>query len=96
MKNVLCKSSFIVNLIEGVAAVIALTVSYAFMFERDNQDHDMGLGVFILAAWIFVLLVPNLVFRIVGKFHMKDTLFFQFAPLLLGAVLYTVYQLVLH
>ena len=43
MKNILCKSSSIlVNLIEGVVAVIALTISYAFIFEKDNQDHSIG------------------------------------------------------
>ena len=95
MKNIVCKSSFIVNLIEGVVAVIALTISYAFIFERDNRDHDIGLGLFILFAWIFALLIPNLFFRFVGKFHIKDTLFFQFVPLIIGAVIYTIYQFVL-
>ena len=95
MKNIICKSSFIVNLIEGVVAVIALTTSYAFIFERDNQDHDIGLGLFILSAWVSLLLIPNLLLIFVGKFRIKDNILFQFTPLILGSVIYTIYQFVL-
>ena len=64
MKNILCKSSSIlVNLVEGVVAVIALAISYAFIFEKDNQDHSIGLGLFVLLVWMLVLLIPNLFFE---------------------------------
>ena len=95
MKNIICKSSFIVNLIEGVVAVIALTISYAFIFEKNNQDHDIGLGLFILSAWVSLLLIPNLLLIFVGKFRIKDNILFQFTPLILGSVIYTIYQFVL-
>lgn len=97
MKNILCKSSSIlVNLIEGVVAVIALSISYAFIFEKDNQDHSIGLGLFVLLVWMLVLLIPNLFFKFNGKFHIKDNLYFQLAPLILGAGIYTIFQFVLY
>lgn len=97
MKNILCKSSSIlVNLIEGVVAVIALSISYAFIFEKDNQDHSIGLGLFVLLVWMLVLLIPNLFFKFSGKFHIKDNLYFQLAPLIFGAGIYTIFQFVLY
>ena len=97
MKNILCKScSILVNLIEGVVAVIALTISYAFIFEKDNQDHSIGLGLFVLLVWMLVLLIPNLFFKFSEKFHIKDNLYFQLAPLILGVGIYTIFQFVLY
>ncbi|MCR4887622.1 MAG: hypothetical protein K5979_00380 [Ruminococcus sp.] len=97
MKNILCKSSSIlVNLIEGVVAVIALTISYAFIFEKDNQDHSIGLGLFVLLVWMLALLIPNLFFKFGGKFHIKDNLYFQLAPLIFGAGIYIIFQFVLY
>ncbi len=97
MKTILCKSSsVIVNLTEGIAAVIALTMSYAFIFEKDNRDHSIGLGLFVLLVWLSVLLIPNVFIRSCGRFYIKDTLFFQLAPLILGAGIYILFQLVLY
>ncbi|MBQ8515712.1 MAG: hypothetical protein IJ496_09980 [Ruminococcus sp.] len=97
MKNILCKSSsVIVNLIEGAAAILAVAVIYSFIFESNNKDHDVGLGVFVLLIWLLVLLIPNLFFKFKGKFCIKDVAIFQFVPFLLGAALFTVYQLVLR
>lgn len=97
MKNIsLKRSSIIFNLIEGVIAVIALTISYAFIFEKNNQDHDIGLGLFISFVWMLVLLIPNIFYKIIGKFHIKDTLYFQLAPLVLGSGIYIIFQLVLY
>ena len=97
MKNILCKSSSVlVNLIEGVAAVIALTMSYAFIFERNYKDHDIGLGLFVLIVWMLVLLIPNIIIKFSGKFRIKDNLLFQLAPLAVGAGIYSFFQLVLY
>ena len=97
MKNKLYKSSsIIINLLEGVIAVIALTMGYAFIFERDNQNHSIGLGIFVLLVWILVLLIPNILFKLGGKFRIKDTLFLQIVPLIIGAGIYIIFQLVLY
>ena len=97
MKNILCKSSSVfVNLMEGVIAVIALAMSYAFIFEKDNQDHSIGLGLFVLLVWMLVLLIPNIIFRFGAKFHRKDHLYFQFIPLIAGAGIYMILQFVLY
>ena len=97
MRNILYKSSaVIINLIEGAVAVIAFAVSYAFMFETDNQDHSIGLGLFVLLTWLFVLMIPNLFFRFSGKFRIRELLFFQFIPFVLGAVVYLIFQFVLY
>lgn len=97
MKNVLCKSSSVfVNLIEGAAAIPAVAVIYSFIFEADNKDHDVGLGVFVLLIWLLVLLMPNLFFKFGGNFRIKDVMMLQLVPFTLGAALFTVYQLVLR
>ena len=97
MKAILCKSSSVlVNLIEGVIAVIALTMSYAFVFEKDNQDHSIGLGLSVLLVWMLVLLIPNILFKFGRKFHIRESLYFQLAPLVLGAVIYIIFQFVLY
>lgn len=89
MKNVLSKiGSFIINLIEGAVGIISVAVIYAFIFESDNQDHDVGLGIFVLLIWLAVLLIPNLFIKFVNKFRIKDVMIFQFVPFVLGAVLY--------
>lgn len=96
MKNVLCKSSsVIVNVIEGAVAILAVAVIYSFIFETNNKDHDVGLGIFTLLIWLSVLLIPNLFFKFRGKFRIKDVAFFQLVPFILGAALFTVHQLVL-
>lgn len=96
MKNVLCKcSSFFVNLIEGAASMFAVAVIYAFLFEANNKEHDIGLGVIILLIWLLVLIIPSLLFICCGKFRIKDVVIFQCVPFILGVALFTVYQLVL-
>ena len=87
LKNILRKSSFLVNMIEGAATVPAVAVIYSFIFEIDNIDHDVNLGIFILLIWLLGLLITNLI---------KDVIIFQLVPFLLGAVLFTVYQLIWH
>ncbi len=96
MKNIWCKSSILVNLIEGAFAVIAVAISYSFIFEADSQDHDIELGLFVALVWLLGFLITNLFFKFVGKFRIKEILFFQLVPFVLGATLFTVYQLVLH
>lgn len=94
-KNVLCKSSFLVNLIEGAVTVLAVAVSYAFIFEED-KDQDIELGLFVSLVWLLCLLITNLFFKFFGKFRIKETLFFQLVPFVSGATLFIVYQLVLR
>ena len=97
MKNILCKSSSVlVNLIEGFVAVIALLMSYAFILEKDNPDHSIGLGVFVVLVWMLVLLIPNIFFNFGGKYRKKDFLLFQIIPFILGAGIYFIFQLVFH
>lgn len=96
LKNILRKSSFLVNIIEGAATVPAVALIYSFIFEVDNIDHDVDLGIFILLIWLLGLLMTNLFFKFWGKFRIKDVIIFQFVPFLLGTVLFTVYQLVWH
>lgn len=62
LKNILRKSSFLVNMIEGAATVPAVAVIYSFIFEIDNIDHDVNLGIFILLIWLLGLLTTNLFF----------------------------------
>ena len=59
LKNILRKSSFLVNMIEGAATVPAVAVIYSFIFEIDNIDHDVNLGIFILLIWLLGLLMTN-------------------------------------
>ena len=95
MKNTLCKvSSFIVNLFIGAVSVIALAVIYAFIFEENNKDHDVGLGVLVLFIWLSALIIPNLFFKTRGKFSIKEVVIFQVMPFVLGTSLYIFYQLV--
>ncbi len=73
MKNVLCKgSSVFVNLMEGAASILAIAVICAFIFEANNKDNDVGLGVLVLLIWLSVLIIPNLFFKFCGKFRIKD------------------------
>lgn len=96
LKNILRKSSFLVNMIEGAATVPAVAVIYSFIFEIDNIDHDVNLGIFILLIWLLGLLMTNLFYFFGGKFRIKEVIIFQLVPFLLGAVLFTVYQLIWH
>ena len=86
LKNILRKSS----------TVPAVAVIYSFIFEIDNIDHDVNLGIFILLIWLLGLLMTNLFYFFGGKFRIKDVIIFQLVPFLLGAVLFTVYQLIWH
>ena len=96
MKAFLCRAcSAVVDLIEGALAVIALTVSYAFILEKDDPDHSTGLGLFIFLVWLVLLLVPDLIFIFGFKFRMRDTLLFQLLPLILGAGIYLICQFTL-
>lgn len=95
-KNGLRISSFIVNLIEGCAAAFAVALNYTLFFEEDSIDHDVGLGLFVLLVLILVLLISNLFFKFAGKFRIKETLLFQLVPLISGAALFAIYQLVFN
>lgn len=97
MNNKLFKGiSVLVNLIEGAAAVIALTMSYAFIFEKDNPDHSTGTGLLVLLIWMAVLFIPNIFLKTGGKFDTKDSVYYQSLPFIAGAGIYIIYQLVLH
>ena len=97
MKNVLYKcSSFVVNLLEGAVSVLAISVINAFIFENNNSNHDIGLGIFVLLIWLLLLLTPNVLFKLCGKLHKKDVIIFQIVPFITGAVLYILFQLVLY
>ena len=64
MKLNLCKcSAVLLNLFEGAVAVIALAMIYAFMFEANNSNHSIGMGLLVLLVWLAVLCIPNLLFR---------------------------------
>ncbi len=94
LKNVLYRStSILINLIEGAITVLSIAISYSFIFETDNIDHDTGLGIFILLVWLLIMLVPNLILKLYCKFHRKDIIFFQLIPFLLGTVIFITYQL---
>lgn len=95
MKLNLCRTAAaLLNLIEGAAAVIALAVVYAFLFETGNSNHSIGMGLFVLFLWLAVLCIPNLLFRIFAGFRRKDGILFQLVPFLAGALLYAVFQIV--
>lgn len=97
MKNVLYKgSSVFINLIEGAVAVLAFAMSYGFIFEKYNTNHDSGLGVFVLLVWMLVLLMPNLFFILDGKFSKKENLYFQLVPFILGSGIFIVFKLFLY
>jgi len=97
MKNILCKiSSVFVNLIEGTIAILAVATIYSFIFEANNKDHDVGLGIFVFLIWMLILIIPNLFFKFGSKFCIKEVVFFQLVPFISGAALFTIYQLVLR
>lgn len=85
--------SFIVNLIEGAVTVLALAVTCSFVFETNHQD--IGFGLFVIMIWLLILLMPNIIFRMIGNFNDKETAVFQIVPLLLGAMAYCAFQLIL-
>lgn len=87
--------AFLTNIIEGAAAILAVAVICAFVFEAGNPNHDIGLGLFILLTWLIILLVPNILFKIIGNWRKKDIAVFQIFPLLLGAVSYVAFQIAL-
>lgn len=89
-------SSFIVNLIEGAIAILAMAVIYSFVFEENNKDHDIGLGFFVLFIWFIVLFMPNIIFKFIVKLNKKDMVIFQVLPFLLGAISYLAFQLVVR
>lgn len=96
MKLNLCKcSAVLLNLFEGVAAVIALAVIYSFLFEAANSNHSIGMGLLVLLVWLAVLCIPNLLFRIYPGFRRKDGVLFQLVPFLAGAILYILFQIVI-
>lgn len=86
-------SSFIINFIEGVITILAIAVIYSFILEADYKDHDVGLGFFVLFIWLILFFVPNIILMFFGKFQKKDKVIFQFIPIFLGAISYTVFQL---
>ncbi len=97
MKNVLYKcSSVVVNLLEGAVSVLAIVLIYAFIFEKNNTNHDIGVGVVVILIWLLVLVTPNVLFKLCGKFHIKDVIIFQVAPFITGAVLYILFQLMFY
>ncbi len=94
MKLNLCRySAVLLNLIEGAAAVIALAVIHAFIFEANNSNHSVGMGMLVLFIWLAVLCIPNLLFRIFAGFRLKDGVLFQLLPFLAGAFLYALFQI---
>lgn len=94
--SVIRRTSYITNLAEGVVSVIALAISYTFIFEEENQDLDAPLGYFFFMIWLFMLLIPNIAFCILGRFSKKDVLFFQILPIIVGAAAYLIFQLFIY
>lgn len=95
MKLNLCRTAAaLLNLIEGAAAIIALAVVYAFLFETGSTNHSIGMGLLVLLIWLAVLCIPNLLFRIFAEFRRKDGILFQLVPFLAGAFLYILFQIV--
>ncbi len=87
-------SSILLNMIEGAAAVVALAMIYAFVFEANNSNHSVGMGILVLFIWLAVLCIPNLLFRIFAGFRRKDGVLFHLVPFLAGAFLYILFQIV--
>ena len=87
--NLIRTLSTIYNLLIGAASVIAFAVFYSFVLDKENvKDHSEQLGAFTLVVWLFILLVPNILFRVFGIDKKRDMLIFQLAPLLVGAGAY--------
>ena len=89
MKNALCKgSSALLNLIEGFIGVFAFVLVYAFIFEKYNTNHDVGLGLMVLFFWLLILITPNLMYKFGAKFKVRDVILFQLLPFIIGAAAY--------
>ncbi len=89
MKNkvlkILCS---IVNLFAGMVGIIAFAVAGSFIFEKDNKDHDIQLGVFVLMISLLIVFSYNVLFSVLGKFNIKSTFLYQILPFCLGGALY--------
>ncbi len=92
MTGIMKVVSILVNFFEGCSALWAAAVCFAFMFEADNPDHSAGMGLFCLAVWLDMLLLPNIPIKKYGKFGKKETLLFQAAPFAAGLILFGVFN----
>lgn len=91
--NIIRTLSVVTNLLIGAVSVIFYAVFYGFVFDKEDvKDHSIQLGSFTLLMWLFILLAPNLLFRILGLDKKRDMLTFQLIPLIVGAVVNTLYS----
>ena len=92
--NIIRTLSAVSNLIIGAVSVVAFAVFYTFVLDKEEvKDHSEQLGAFTLVVWLFILLVPNVLFRVFGMDKKRDMLIFQLAPLLVGAGTYIAFTL---
>ena len=93
-KEVMRRSVILFDIIEGAVSVPVLTISLALIFDKEDPERSCGFGLFIFTMCVLFLLIPNLIFKFICKFRMRDTLLCQFLPLLSGGALYALYQLI--
>lgn len=82
---------FIVNLFGGVIGIIACAIIYSFIFEIDNPEHSIGLGIITLLVALSLILCPNLLFYFKLDFKSQDVIIYQILPFFMGGLIRYIY-----
>ncbi len=80
------------NIFVGAVGFLLAVLVYAFMFEANNNNHSIQLGVICLLAFLVLLLLPNVIFFYKCKCNIKKVLIYQGLPIILGMLFYYIFQ----
>lgn len=88
--RILC---FLINIPIGAIGFLFIVLGFSFIFENDNPDHSVQLGIFCYFLALVILILPNILLYYKGKFDKKRMILYQVIPAIIGGVLYCIFQI---